>query len=146
MALVVAGALVLALSLVGALNALYFLLVTYGHVRSDPRWLPRVCRMDKRTCWRIVHTRYAHTFGLSNAAYGLVWYALAAGAGVMLVTDVEPPFCEVLLAIAGLTVIFGLYLVWALRVRLRTHCPLCYLGHAINAGLFGVFGSVCLIL
>jgi hypothetical protein len=37
---------------------------------------------------------------------------------------------------SGVTVVLGFYLIYALRRKLHTHCPLCYLGHAINAALF----------
>jgi hypothetical protein len=42
-----------------------------------------------------------------------------------------------LLAAAG-TVGFSAWLAWALVVRLRVLCPLCFLGHGINAGIAAV--------
>lgn len=137
------GAVVLALAGLGALNALYFLLVTYGHLSARPRGLPRVCHVGRSGRTLVVHTRYASLLGLSNAAYGLVWYAVAAGAGVFLLTDVGVPFCTGLVVLAGVTVAYGAYLVWALLTQLSTPCPLCFAGHAINLALLVAFVVAC---
>ena len=137
------GGIVLAVAGLGALNATLFLFVSHGLVRADARWLPPVCRMDAATCRSILTTRYARLFGLSNAAYGLVWYAVAAGAGVFVVTGVVPPACLALQLVAGVTVLVSLYLAWALLARLRTPCTLCFAGHAINVALFGLLLAAC---
>ena len=45
-------------------------------------------------------------------------------------------FIWLLIAASAVTVVLSFYLVYALNVKLHTHCPLCYMGHAINAMLF----------
>jgi uncharacterized membrane protein len=44
-------------------------------------------------------------------------------------------FTTELRAVAAVSVLLGLYLIYALRRRLGVNCPLCYTAHAINTGL-----------
>lgn len=138
-----AGALILILSVLGFLNASYFVLVTYGFIAPDPRWLPTFCRMDEGTCASIVTTRYASVFGLPNALYGMVWYVATACAGVSLLATGRVPFCLPLIGIALGTVVLGVYLAWALLSRLRVACVLCFFGHGVNTALLLLFVLVC---
>jgi uncharacterized membrane protein len=41
------------------------------------------------------------------------------------------------------TVVLGFYLIYALRSKLRVHCPLCYTAHAINISLFVLLIGFC---
>jgi len=41
-----------------------------------------------------------------------------------------------LFLISAGTIVFGSYLIYALRRKLHVDCPLCYTAHAINAALF----------
>lgn len=137
-----AGALA-ALALVGLLDALYFVGVTYRWLRPDAPWLPRVCRMDGATCARVVDTPEARFFGLPNSVLGAAWYLLVlAAAGQALATG-SLPHCLPLLLVAAFTVAFSAYLAWALLVRLRAPCPLCFLGHAVNVGLLVLLLLAC---
>lgn len=124
----------LALAVVGFLDALYFVAVTYRWMRPDPRWLPPLCRMDEATCARIVDTREARALGLPNSVYGLAWYAAVAAAAAVALATGALPARPLLLAGAATSVAFSLYLAWSL-VRLRTLCPLCFLGHGVNVAL-----------
>lgn len=116
----------------GALTALYFILVDRRVIPPDPRWLPRVCRMDDQTCATVLETRYARAFGALNATYGLAWYLAVIGASAQFMVQGTLPTCNAFLAVSAFTVAFSAYLAWALLARLETPCPLCFLGHAVN--------------
>ena len=120
------------LSLVGAWNALYFSAVTHEWTTSAARFVPAFCRPDEGTCMRIVRTPYARVFGVPNSDVGLVYYALVIAWTVGSYAAGQPvlPWAFRLATLA--TVVVGAYLTWALRYRLRTACPLCLAGHAIN--------------
>lgn len=136
----IAGAIVV-VALVGLLDSIYFVAVTYRWMRPDPRWLPNFCRLDGATCARIVDTPYARLLVLPNSVYGAAWYAIAVGAGIMAwSTGTVPVRFPLLVASAG-TVLFSAILLWALLFRVRTPCPLCFVGHAANAALLALFLS-----
>lgn len=138
------SALLLAAAVVGALDALYFVLVTYGAMRPDARLVPRVCRMDEDSCARIVHTRWGRLLGLPNAVYGLAWYLLVGGVAVADLAGASPGWCALLLAGAAATVAVSAVLAWALVRRLRVACPLCFLGHGLNVAILGLILWACL--
>lgn len=124
-------ALVLAsLAVLGLLLSLYFTTVTYRWIPPDARWLPRVCRMDERTCARIVDTREARALGVPNSVLGLAWYAvlLAAALGA-------PVPRAALVAGALAAAALSVWLAWALVFRLRVACVLCFAGHAVNVAV-----------
>jgi len=133
----------LGLAVLGFLDALYFVLVTYRWMRPDPPWLPRVCRLDEGTCARIVDTRHARVLGLPNAVFGLAWYGIAGVAGAWMLAGRDLPFCGPILAASLLTVALSAYLAWALVVRLRVACTLCFLGHGVNVALLLVLAAAC---
>lgn len=143
MALIVWSWALIALAVIGALDALYFVLVDQRKIRPDPRWLPPVCRMEEDTCMRILDTPYARVFGLTNATYGLVWYVLLAALATWALITGELLLCVGLLVVAAGTVLLAVYLIWALLVKLETICPLCLLGHAVNASILGVLWLAC---
>ena len=132
-----AGAL-LGLGTLGALDALYFTLVTYHLVRPDAAWLPRICRLDEGACARIVDTPEARVLGVPNALVGLGWY-VALGAAALL----GLPSCAWLLAGAAAAVALSAYLAWALLRKLRVACALCFLGHGVNVAVFAVLALAC---
>lgn len=138
-----AGALAL-VAFLGLLDALYFVAVTYRWLRPDAPWLPRLCRMDQATCARIVDTREARVFGVPNSVLGVAWYGVVLGAAGQALATGSLPYCLPLLLVASFTVAFSAYLAWALVVRLRTPCILCFLGHGVNAALFVVLLLACL--
>lgn len=134
---------VVVLAAAGVLVALYFALVRYRVVPPNTRWVPAVCRMDEDTCAKVVDSEYGHLFGLPNAVLGLAWYLLAGVAGVAGLTLGAFPLCATLVLVAGVTVLVSVYLAWALVARLRTHCPLCYASHLLNAALLALFVVGC---
>ena len=108
-------------------------------MRPDPRWLPSVCRMDEQTCARVVDTPYARVFGVSNAALGLAWYGVVSAAALSGLAGGEVPARTLLVVVSAGTVVLAAYLIWALLARLHTACPLCFVGHGINAAILVLF-------
>lgn len=143
MASAVLSGVIVVLALVGALDALYFVLVDQRKLRPDPRWLPPVCRMDEATCMRILDTPYARVFGWPNAVYGLAWYVLLGTLATWALVTGQLLLCVPLIVIAILTVLLSVYLAWALLFQLETLCPLCFLGHGINAAILVALVLAC---
>jgi uncharacterized membrane protein len=132
------------LSVLGALDALYFLLVTYRVVRPDTRWVPSFCRMDEATCARIVDTSYGRALGVPNALPGLAWYVATGAWGAASLASGQALLCTPFLLAGAGVVAFSAYLAWALLTRLKVVCPLCFLAHGLNAALLGVILAACL--
>jgi uncharacterized membrane protein len=83
----------------------------------------------------IIDTPEAHVFGLPNFVLGLVFYSLIIAAAA---TDsVKPPdfLFDLIVSIAIFTVLFAVYLIHSLTVKLKTKCVLCYIAHIINTGI-----------
>ncbi len=139
------GTLVILLSLVGLWDALYFTLAYYGRV-ENARWVPEVlCAREGSSCVTVVKTPYARVFGWPNSLFGIgyylaliVWTLFPAGWLAAADSHAAPLTFLIrflLTAASTVTVVLGGYLVYALREKLHTDCPLCYLAHAINAVL-----------
>jgi uncharacterized membrane protein len=125
------------LALLGLLDALYFTLVAYRVLAPDAAWLPRVCRMDEGTCARVVDAPEARLLRIPNSVLGLGWYAL------VLLHALRPLPCAPLLLLGAASVAMSAYLAWALLRKLRAPCPLCFLGHGINAALLLLLLAQC---
>jgi uncharacterized membrane protein len=139
--------LILALSLAGLIISLYFTFAYYGRVKHS-RWIPEVfCAREGSSCVTVVQTPYARVFGVPNSLPGIFYYL-----GILLWLHlpvefvVRPPlstlfivFRSAVLVASAISVVLGFYLVYALRVKLRTDCPLCYTSHAINLAIFVLF-------
>jgi uncharacterized membrane protein len=142
---VIIRTLIVVLSLVGLANALYFTFAYYGRIKKA-RWVPEIlCAREGSSCVTVVQTPYARVFGVPNSLLGIIYYLL------LIVTAFKSwliPFgvgfrgyfvlvntLQLLTVASVITVLLGFYLIYALRRKLHTHCPLCYLGHAINATL-----------
>lgn len=135
------------LSLGGLANALYFTFAYYGRIKKA-RWVPELfCAREGSSCVTVVQTPYARVFGVPNSLLGIFYYlAMIFGAvtGWSFGTNLSIHFTYCVLSFglvllfpaSAVTVVLGFYLIYALRRKLHTHCPLCYLGHAINATLF----------
>lgn len=121
--------LLIVLASAGFLISLYFTGVYYGYLRSDVWWIPKFCRMEQGSCISILRTPEARIFGVPNFVLGLVFY----GALFFAVLGGRHGFLfDLLIATAIFTVILAVYLIYALRVRLKTDCVLCYAAHGIN--------------
>lgn len=127
--------LIILLSSIGLYISAYFTLVYYGAISSSTSLVPPFCRMEEQTCLTVLHTPYARVFKLPNFVLGILYYA-----GLIVLFSARPrPSHSFLLtaacAIAWVTVGLGLYLVYALRYKVRVPCPLCYTSHVINLAL-----------
>ncbi len=133
--------LIIALSLAGLADALYFTFAYYGRIK-EARWIPEIlCAREGSSCVTVVQTPYARVFGMPNSLLGIVyylllipwcllgrrWFFVAGGYAVSL--------DSIVILISALTVALGFYLVYALRRKLHINCPLCYTAHAINITL-----------
>jgi uncharacterized membrane protein len=79
-----------------------------------------------------VQTPYARVFGIPNSLLGIIYYLL------VILWATAPRSFSLLWALIGAgvaTVLLGFYLIYSLLYELRTHCPLCYMAHAVNAAL-----------
>ncbi len=126
------------LCVVGFLDSLYFTLVQSRVLPPDPRWLPRFCRMEEARCFSLLRTPQARLLGIPNSVVGLGLYP-ALWAAALLAQLGDRRWLGVGIAASAAATLTSLYLAWALLVRLRTHCPLCYLAHLVNAALLGIF-------
>jgi len=139
--------LIVILSLLGLANSLYFTFAYYGRIKKA-RWVPELfCAREGSSCVTVVQTPYARVFGVPNSLLGIIYYVamiFGAVAGWSFGTNLSIHFTTTVLSIglvllfpaSAVTVVLGFYLIYALRRKLHTHCPMCYLGHAINATLF----------
>jgi uncharacterized membrane protein len=137
------GTLTVVLSLVGLGDAIYFTLAYYGRV-ENARWVPEIlCAREGSSCVTVVKTEYARVFGWPNSLFGMGYYLVLIGwtfipPDGLAAADLKVPALTFLLrflltAASAVTVVLGAYLVYALREKLHTDCPLCYLAHVINA-------------
>ncbi|MDR7416990.1 MAG: vitamin K epoxide reductase family protein [Armatimonadota bacterium] len=122
---------------IGFLDSLYFVLVQYRILPPNPRWLPRFCRMDEGRCFSILQAPEARLLGIPNSVVGLGIYP-GVFAAVLLGRFGDRRWLDVALGGAAGATLASLYLTWALVRRLRTHCPLCYLAHVVNAALLAL--------
>ena len=125
--------------------SLYFTFAYYGRVKHSP-WIPEIlCAREGSSCVTVVQTPYARVFGVPNSLLGIVYYVgliLWGGMNRLPSLDIQYDHTyyvlrfEVLLLPASLaTVLLGFYLIYALRRKLFTNCPLCYTAHAINLAI-----------
>ncbi len=139
--------LIVILALGGLADALYFTFAYYGRVKKS-RWIPEIlCAREGSSCVTVVQTKYGRVFGVPNSLLGTVYYLVLIawslvpgqphgfflGEGKLLLYAGAR---AVLVLISAGTAVLGGYLIYALRRRLGTHCPLCYTAHAINTILF----------
>ena len=133
---------VIALSLAGLADALYFTFAYYGRVRNS-RWVPKVlCAREDSSCVTVVRTPYGSVFGIPNSLLGIFYYGslllwAVAGQSTRMTVQINMTayvitFTDLLVAASAVTVALGFYLIYALRRILRTDCPFCYAAHVIN--------------
>lgn len=135
--------LIVALSLAGLILSLYFTFAYYGRVRKW-RWIPAIlCPREGASCLTVLRTPYARVLGVPNSVLGILYYLLVI-AGALIGFNGPSRYeggypwvwpARFVLAASVATVLLGCYLIYALRRKLRVHCPLCYVAHAINTAL-----------
>jgi len=130
---VLIGAAVVVLALAGLADALYFTFAYYGRVRKS-RWIPEyLCAREGSNCVTVVQTPYARVFGVPNSLLGIIYYVLLIF-WIISGSSVAALRWALIGASVG-AVVLGFYLIYSLRRKLYTDCPLCYAAHAINAVL-----------
>lgn len=136
---------VIALSLLGLADSLYFTFAYYGRIKKA-RWVPQIlCARERSSCVTVVRTPYGNIFGVPNSLLGMFYYVLllvwalegrSTSFGFQLgSTAYSITFTRLMIALSAVTVALGFYLVYALRRILRIDCPFCYAAHAINLTL-----------
>jgi uncharacterized membrane protein len=119
------------LSSAGFVLSLYFPLVYHNIVKPDSKLIPQFCRMDEHSCGLLLKTKEASLFGLPNFYLGLVYYS----ALLLVPITAERQFWNWWydFATASLVAVgMGIYLSYALIVKLKVNCVLCFAGHAVN--------------
>ncbi len=117
-----------AASAIGLFISVYFSAVYYGLVKYDSGIVPSFCRMDDRTCMRVVHHRHARILGLPNAVVGMIYYV-----AVLVITISPAPAAEAVLRyVSWLSVLFGIFLSYSLFFVIRAACILCLVSHLLN--------------
>jgi uncharacterized membrane protein len=134
----------IALAAVGLYIAAYFTLVYYGVLEASTKLMPRVCRLEKRTCQTVLSTRFARVFGVPNSLLGIGYYMVVI---VLLCTGwIDAPggvfggrvgfeLGIVVVIVAWFTVLMGAFLTYSLFFIIKIPCPLCLAGHTINLDL-----------
>jgi uncharacterized membrane protein len=124
-----------ALSSIGLVISLYFTLVYYRVIASDPRFLPRFCRLNEGSCRTILDAPQAKLFGLPNALVGLFYYALLLLFALNVWVEVPMASARWLFAASLFASVVGLTLAEALIRTLKTPCVLCFTTHGINIAI-----------
>jgi uncharacterized membrane protein len=125
----------IALSLIGAVNSLYFILAQYGGARAS-------CEAEMGACNTVLETPYARVFGIPNSVIGLLFYALVVVVCVVSRRTGSKVLLLYGLAASVMALPVSLYLAYALVYRLRRPCRLCFLSHAINLALVVLFAAM----
>jgi uncharacterized membrane protein len=133
-----AGILIAALSAAGLYISIYFTLVYYGVIQAENSIMPAFCSMKTHTCQSVLNTRFARVFGVPNSLLGVIYYLVIL---VLLSANVlfDPVLLGMLVVVAWFTVALGVYLTYSLFFIIKTPCPLCLAGHAINLALAVLF-------
>jgi uncharacterized membrane protein len=105
----------------------------YGHYRTLPGWLtgPEICRLEDGGCAVLFRSPRASTFGVPNAALGLVLYAilllgLGAGWPSWLLTAMMVPAVAMSIFLGRSLIVNG------------HECRICWTGHFSNFALFAL--------
>lgn len=115
-------------SMLGLVISLYFLAIYKGWMEGNTVLVPKkVCQKD--SCVSVLQSPFARVFRVQNFYLGIVYYIAVIVASVM-----NPPSAaQALLVILTWVVVgFSLYLAYALIVRLKVTCLLCFAAHILN--------------
>lgn len=125
-----------AFSIIGMLISTYVTLVSYRIMKPNIRFIPRICRMEKQTCFAILDAPDARVFGVLNALLGILYYLSILFFIMVAPHDNGSIIYQIVVSISAGTVLLGAYLSYALLAKLRTSCQLCFISHGINLGIF----------
>ena len=127
-----AGGAVLALAGLGLWISVYFTGVYYRWFRPDVFWIPRVCRLEEKTCLTVLETPRAKLFGAPNSAFGIGLYLY-----VIANFWLFPRWTG--LVLIALALARSAYLAYSLLFVTKVPCVLCFTSHAVNLGLFLIY-------
>lgn len=119
-----AAAVLALLALLGLLNSVYFALLYFRVVSPDHSSLPSFCRIGENTCQSVVFTRDGSLLGFPNSLLGIAYYLLLMGVAASRVVAGRYMLLDLALAASAGAVLMGVYLIWALLVKLKQPCPL----------------------
>ena len=118
----------LALAVPALLINLYFtalILDRWPGLRRGLGALFTSCGADTSSCAVVVRTPYARLFGgAPNVYVGIAWNVALIGLALSWLVSGRLTVPWPYLIVAAMSVVVGLYLVWALIVDLRQPCPL----------------------
>lgn len=126
------SAVIALLSLTGFWISVYFTGVFYHWFSPHVFWVPKVCRLNEKSCLTVLETPRAKMFGIPNSAMGVGMY-------LYLLADIflfPPQPGMILLTLAMLR---SIYLAYSLVFVTKIPCPLCFTSHAINLILFSAY-------
>jgi uncharacterized membrane protein len=123
----------IALAAIGLYIAGYFTLVYYGLIGANTKLMPKVCRLEERTCQTVLGTRYARVFGVPNSLLGILYYLTVIA--ILFGNCTAAPVRALLIPVAWFTVALGIVLAYSLFFIIKIPCPLCLAGHTINLAL-----------
>ena len=116
-----------AVSAIGFLISLYFILVSKGILSHSNKLIGMVCSKD--TCTRVIDTPYARVFKIPNFELGIVYYAAIFAISFLTLSKSQG---YAVIAVAWFTVAVSAYLAYALLFKLKTNCNLCFAAQLIN--------------
>lgn len=112
----------------------------YGRYRPLPAALtgPNICRLEDGGCGLLFRSKNAALLGVPNSLLGLLFYTLLSTGLLAGWPDV------ILFAGSSLALFMSLYLAYVL-VRDHLECRICWIGHAVNAGIWIVLSARVLV-
>ena len=121
--------------IVFAVLSLFGLLTCYLFLQTDkPSKNKHALLCNGISCSSLVHTPYGRTLYFPNWLYGVGYYLLILYYALLPSTNLQ----YLAIICASASVILGIYLVWALIIKLRYFCFYCYSGHLINIVVFSL--------
>lgn len=118
-------ALMSALSIVGIALSIYMLFVEY-RLKSNPAYKPVCDISDRISCIKPMQSEYGKLFGISNAWYGVLFYATLFW---LLYTGYSFDAVRALVIIGAL---YSVYLSYHLYVTMRLLCVVCTALYGVN--------------
>ena len=122
-------AFILLCGVAGLAVSLNITFVGYGVVEPENNVLPRFCRMEKSTCFRVLDHPDARLLGIPNSLLGVAYYLALIAVQLL---DPSGRFADLVRAAAWCSVAFGAYLSYSLVVRVRVRCQICLAAHLLN--------------
>jgi len=115
-------------SILGLLISLYFLAIYQGLIKGNTALVPqKMC--SKNTCSEVLKTPFARVFKVPNFTLGILYYLMIFFLTVFTLPSAVQLFITI---ISWLAVVFSVYLAYALVVKLKTTCVLCFVSQTIN--------------